>query len=210
MLRTIIGICKLCRREHSAALLEVLTLPELQPSAERITVREPETSPSSSQEQASEVSFLLSIFAWSSWRRGKRNAPALYYNFRNVHFYTSIRVIPTPQLPAGADDLRSEARSYASQEVGPEVTPTQQLPVRADDASSEAFSSASQESVPEVETSLKWQSSPQVQHRLHYLNNFLRNSADGSQVPFDLSFVQMSWICPLSQVANTNVTQCKQ
>ena len=45
------------------------------------------------------------------------------------------------------------------------------------------FSSASQESVPEVETSLEWQPTPQVQHRLHFLNNFLRNSADGRVSP---------------------------
>lgn len=95
----------------------------------------------------------------------------------------SSEAIPTPQLPAGAVDLSSEALSYASQEVGPVVIPTQQLPVGADDASSEAFSSASQESVPEVETSLEWQPTPQVQHRLHYLNNFLRNSADGRVSP---------------------------
>ena len=53
----------------------------------------------------------------------------------------------------------------------------------ADDASSEAFSSTSQESVPEVETSREWRPTPQVQHRLHYLNNFLRNSADGRVSP---------------------------
>lgn len=91
--------------------------------------------------------------------------------------------MPTLQLPARADDSNSEALSYASQEVGPEVIPTQQLPVGADDASSDAFSSASQESVPEVETSLEWQPTPQVQHRLHYLNNFFRNSSDGRVSP---------------------------
>ena len=53
----------------------------------------------------------------------------------------------------------------------------------ADDASSEAFSSTSQESVPEVETSLEWQPTLQVEHRLHYLNNFLWNSADGRVSP---------------------------
>ena len=53
----------------------------------------------------------------------------------------------------------------------------------ADDASSEAFSSASQGTVPEVATSLEWQPTPQVQHRLHYLNNFLRSSADGRVSP---------------------------
>ena len=57
----IIGICKLCRGEHGAALLEVLTSPELQPSDEPIAVREPETSLSSLQERPSEVSFILSI-----------------------------------------------------------------------------------------------------------------------------------------------------
>ena len=53
----------------------------------------------------------------------------------------------------------------------------------ANDASSEAFLSASQESLPEVERSLEWQPTPQVQHRLQYLNNFLRNSADGRVSP---------------------------
>ena len=52
-----------------------------------------------------------------------------------------------------------------------------------DDASSEAFSSASRESVTEVETSLEWQPTPQVQYRLHSLNNFLRNFADGRVSP---------------------------
>ena len=91
--------------------------------------------------------------------------------------------MPTPQLPAGADDISSEALSHASQEVSSEVIPTQQLPVGADDASSEAFLSASQESVNEVETSLEWQLTPQVQHRLNFLNNFLRNSANGRVSP---------------------------
>ena len=53
----------------------------------------------------------------------------------------------------------------------------------ADDARSEVLSSASQESLPEVEKSLEWQPTPQVQHRPHYLNNFLRNSADGRVSP---------------------------
>jgi len=64
-------------------------------------------------------------------------------------------VIPTPQLPAGADDLSSEAFSYDSQELGPEVMATQQLPVGEVDANSEALSFTSKESVPEIETSLK-------------------------------------------------------
>ena len=55
----IIGICKLCRSEHGAALLEVPISPELQPSAEPIAVREPETSLSSLQEQPSVVRFYL-------------------------------------------------------------------------------------------------------------------------------------------------------
>ena len=62
LLRTVIGICKLCRSQHGAARLEVPTSPEIQPSAEPIAVREPETSLSSLQEQPSEVSFLLCIF----------------------------------------------------------------------------------------------------------------------------------------------------
>ena len=73
-----------------------------------------------------------------------------------------------------------------------------------DDASSETFSSASQESVPEVETSLEWQPTPQVQHRLHFLNNFLRNSADGrvspirSQLCTDVLNLSPSSSCPSS------------
>lgn len=55
---------KLCRSEHGAAVLEVPTSLELQPSPEPIAVRESETNLSSLQEQTSEVSFLLSIFAW--------------------------------------------------------------------------------------------------------------------------------------------------
>ena len=66
LLRTVIGICKLCRSQHGAAHLEVPTSSELQPSAEPMAVREPETSLSSLQEQSSEVSFLLSIFDWFS------------------------------------------------------------------------------------------------------------------------------------------------
>ena len=60
LLRIIIGICKLCRSEHGAALLTIS--PELQPpSAEPIAVREPETSLSSLQEQPGEVRFYFPI-----------------------------------------------------------------------------------------------------------------------------------------------------
>ena len=52
-----------------------------------------------------------------------------------------------------------------------------------DNASSEVFSSDSQESALEGETSLEWQPTPQTQHKLHYLNNFLRNSGDGRVSP---------------------------
>ena len=52
-----------------------------------------------------------------------------------------------------------------------------------DNANSEAFSSDSQETAPEGETSLEWQPTPQAQHKLHYLNNYLRNSGDGSVSP---------------------------
>ena len=53
----IIGICKLFRSEHGAALVEFPISPELQPSAEPIAVREPETSLSSLQEQPLEQFF---------------------------------------------------------------------------------------------------------------------------------------------------------
>ena len=47
---------------------------------------------------------------------------------------------------------------------------------------SDVFSSGSQESLTAVETSLEWQPTPQVQLKLHALNNFLRH-ADGSLSP---------------------------
>lgn len=72
-----------------------------------------------------------------------------------LFFFLILQLIPTPQLPAGADDLSSQALSYPSQEVAPGVISTQQLPVGTDDASSEAFSSPSQESLPEVKTSVE-------------------------------------------------------
>ena len=100
-----------------------------------------------------------------------------------MYFFLVLQAIPNPQLPAGADDVSSEAPSYDTQEVGPWVISTLQLPVGLDDASSEAFSSASQESESEVETSLEWQPTLQVQHRLHFLNSFLWNSADGRVSP---------------------------
>ena len=54
LLRTITGICKLCRSEHGAAL---------QPSPDPIAVSEPGPSLSSLREQSSELNFLICIFA---------------------------------------------------------------------------------------------------------------------------------------------------
>ena len=56
LLRTITGICKLCRSEQPA-------LPELQPSPDPIAVSEPGPSLSSLREQSSELNFLICIFA---------------------------------------------------------------------------------------------------------------------------------------------------
>ena len=63
LLRTITGICKLCRSEHGAALAVEPALPELQPSPDPITVSEPGPSLSSLREQSSELNFLICIFA---------------------------------------------------------------------------------------------------------------------------------------------------
>ena len=45
------------------------------------------------------------------------------------------------------------------------------------------FSSASQTSEVEGETSQEWQQTPQVSHKLHYLNNFLRQASEGRVSP---------------------------
>lgn len=50
------------------------------------------------------------------------------------------------------------------------------------DDGSDVFSSGSQESLTAVETSMEWQATPQVQMKLHSLNNFLRQ-ADGRVSP---------------------------
>lgn len=50
------------------------------------------------------------------------------------------------------------------------------------DDGSDVFSSGSQESLTAIETSMEWQATPQVQMKLHSLNNFLRQ-ADGRVSP---------------------------
>lgn len=50
------------------------------------------------------------------------------------------------------------------------------------DDGSDVFSSGSQESLTAVETSMEWQPTPQIQMKLHSLNNFLRQ-ADGRVSP---------------------------
>ena len=84
------------------------------------------------------------------------------------------------------------------------VIPTQQLPVGADDGSSEAFSSASQESVPEVETSLEWQPTPQVQHRLHYLDVRIQRT----QILLQKCYTYMLHYEVTSQVSPTEGSPC--
>ena len=54
LLRTITGICKLCRSEHGAALVVEPASPELQPSPDLIAVSEPGPSLSSLREQSSD------------------------------------------------------------------------------------------------------------------------------------------------------------
>ena len=75
LLRTITGICKLCRSEHGAALVVEPASPELQPSPNPLAVSEPGLSLSSFLEQSSEVNFLLCMFARFL------NAPAVYIFF---------------------------------------------------------------------------------------------------------------------------------
>lgn len=62
LLRTITGICKLCRSEHGAALVVEPASPEPQPSLDPTAVSEPGFTLSSLREQPSEVNFLLCIF----------------------------------------------------------------------------------------------------------------------------------------------------
>ena len=90
-----------------------------------------------------------------------------------------------------------------------------QLPVvtgngSSDDASSELFSSASQESAPEGETSLECQPTPEVQHKVYYLNNFLRNSGDGRVSPIRSQLCTDALKVSSSAVATTSLKQCTQ
>ena len=56
-------------------------------------------------------------------------------------------------------------------------------PSTADDNGSDVFSSGSQESLTAGETSTEWQPTPQIQMKLHSLNNFLRQAGDGRVSP---------------------------
>ena len=87
LLRTITGICKLRRSEHSAALVVEPASPELQPSPDPIVVSEPGPSLSSLQEQSSEINFLLCIFArFLKERENERTCSILFFG-GNVHFF---------------------------------------------------------------------------------------------------------------------------
>lgn len=81
------------------------------------------------------------------------------------------------QLQLGVVDEASKTLTI------PEDLQALQPQLGVDDASPDAFSCASQGSVTEIETSLEWVPTPQVQHKLHSLNNFLRNAADGEVSP---------------------------
>lgn len=81
------------------------------------------------------------------------------------------------QLQLGVVDEASKTLTI------PEDLQALQPQLGVDDASPDAFSCASQGSVTEIETSLEWVPTPQVQHKLHSLNNFHRNAADGEVSP---------------------------
>ena len=128
---------------------------------------------------------LIFLFAFllAFLKKGKTNAPAVYYFFWVMYIFLNSIGNTKTTTPSGGRWCKFLGTFTRRTRGRSRVTWTLQLPVESDDASSEAFSSASQESVPEVETSLEWQPTPQVQHRLHLLNNFLRNSADGRVSP---------------------------
>ena len=87
LLRTITGICRLCRSEHGAALVVEPASPELQPSPDPTAVSEPGTSLSSLREQSIEVNFLLCIFArFLKERENERTCSILFFG-GNVHFF---------------------------------------------------------------------------------------------------------------------------
>ena len=80
LLRTITGICKLCRSEHGAALVVEPASPELQPSPAPIAVSEPGPSLSLLREQCSEVNFPLCIFArFLKERENERTCSILFF-----------------------------------------------------------------------------------------------------------------------------------
>ena len=80
LLRTITGICKLCRSEHGAALVVEPASPKLQPSPDPIAISEPGPSPSSLREQSIEVNFLLRIFArFLKERENERTCSILFF-----------------------------------------------------------------------------------------------------------------------------------
>ena len=89
LLRTITGICKLCRSEHGAALVVEPASPELQPSPDPIAVSEPGPSVSSPREQSSEVNFLLCILAQFLKERENESTCSILYFWGNVFFFSS-------------------------------------------------------------------------------------------------------------------------
>ena len=95
LLRTITGICKLCRSEHGAALVVKPASQELQPSPDPIAVSEPGPSMSSLRQQSSEVNFLLCIFArFLEERENERTCSILFFGGK-VHFFKFYRQYPT-------------------------------------------------------------------------------------------------------------------
>ncbi|XP_015756717.1 PREDICTED: uncharacterized protein LOC107336165 [Acropora digitifera] len=89
---------------------------------------------------------------------------------------------------ADAEDVSETAISpepRVSGESGrlPETSLQINKPSTADDNSSDVFSSSSQESLTAGETSTEWQPTPQIQMKLHSLNNFLRQAGDGRVSP---------------------------
>ena len=91
LLRTITGICKLCRSEHGAALVVEPASPELQPSPAPIAVSEPGPSLSLLREQCSEVNFPLCIFARFLKERENEHTCSILFFLGNVHFFKFYR-----------------------------------------------------------------------------------------------------------------------
>ena len=155
---------------------------------------------------------LIFLFAFllAFLKKGKTNAPAVYYFFWVMYIFLNSIGNTKTTTPSGGRWCKFLGTFTHRTRGRSRVTWTLQLPVESDDASSEAFSSASQESVPEVEMSLEWQPTPQYSIGFTFWITSSGTLRTEEKVPFDLSFVQMFWICPLTQVATTNVKQCKQ